>query len=278
MGCVSKNHYRVTQGKIMGQNLRKIGCSLFISAVAGASLLSAPAPVCAHDIWLTADKSGETRTAQVNFGDTDDRSQADVRRIVTLELIDANGHRDLRHPLKEASRLGRPVLETQSFKAPANALLAVSYDNGFWLKIPGDMKETNVVSLMVPNGVSRHWTVKYSKILLGPGSFSGRVHSRLELSALEDPFTVPAGSNLHVKLELDGKPVAGARVAYGDGIQPIPDAKMPSVKTGTDGVAQIPLARRGSYLLTTDPEVAPMHPALAEKDHVFASLTFDLSP
>ncbi len=110
---------------------------------------------------------------------------------MSLELIDADGHRhDLRHPLREGSRLGHPVLQTQPFAASSGSVLAVSYDNGFWLKIPGDAKETNTATLMVPRGTASHWTVKYSKALLGPGSFNHRVHSRLELSALADPFTL----------------------------------------------------------------------------------------
>ena len=246
-------------------------------AVGVGCLMGLAATVGAHDIWLTTEQAGEARKAQVNFGDTDDRSLPDHARIVSLELVGSGGKQDLRHPLTETARLGKPVLETQSFKSAAGAVLAVSYDNGFWLKIPGDKKETNTAVLMVPNGEAAHWTVKYSKILLGPGSFSTRVHSRLELSALEDPFSAAAGGTLPVKLELDGKPLAGARVAYGDGIQPIPDAQMPAVKTGADGIARIPLTRKGPYLLTTDPEVAPQYPALAKRDHLFASLTFDLT-
>ncbi|MBS0419902.1 MAG: DUF4198 domain-containing protein [Proteobacteria bacterium] len=242
-----------------------------------ALLLLGSCEVFAHDLWLTSDGAGGRLKAQINFGDTDDRQMPDIDKVVSFDLVSAGGRQDLRKDLKETQRLGKPVLETQSFPSTAGGVLSVAYDNGFWLKAPHDSNETNTSTLLVPDGTARHWTVKYGKTLLGPGSFENRVHCRLELVALQDPFKLAAGQKLTVRLELDGKPLAGAKLGYGDGVEPIPDAKMPTVTTGKDGTAAIPISRKGPYVITADPEVPARYKPLAEFDHLYASLAFDLS-
>lgn len=254
-----------------------LGRSARAAAVCGLLLWTAGSAAFAHDIWLTAGGTNERELAQVNFGDTDNRQMPDEERIISLRIISPGGETDLRTGLSAAKRLDQPVLVTRPFHAPAGSVLAVSYDNGFWVKIPGDSKQTNTSTLMVPKGTESHWTVKYGKTLLGPGSWRRVLHTRLELIALKDPFKLPAGGRLPVRLELDGRPLAGAKVVFGDGIQPIPDDRMPAMTTGSDGIVEIPLRRRGPYLITTDPEVPPAFPALARHDHLYASLAFDLS-
>lgn len=201
----------------------------------------------------------------------------DVERMVSLEIVTPRDRSDLRTGLSASTRFGQPVLATRPFRAPAGSVLAVSYDSGFWVRIPGDSRDTNTSTLMVPNGTEGHWTVKYGKTLLGPGSWRRVLHTRLEFIALKDPFKLPAGAKLPVRLELNGRPLAGARVAFGNGIQPIPDDRMPAMITGRDGIVKIPLLLRGPYLVTADPEVPPANAALARHDHLYASLAFDLS-
>lgn len=244
---------------------------------AGLILMLGCCTAFAHDLWLTSDGTGDHVRAQINFGDTDDRQMPDMDKVVSFDLVSAGGRKDLRKALKEIQRLGKPVLETQDFSSAAGGVLSATYDNGFWLKAPNDANETNTSTLLVPNGTARHWTVKYGKVLLGPGAFENRVNCRLEIVALQDPFKLPQGQKLTVRLELDGKPLAGAKLAYGDGIEPIPDAKMPSVTTGKDGTAVIPVSRKGPYVITADPEVPTRYKPLAEFDHLYASLSFDLS-
>jgi len=47
------------------------------------------------------------------------------------------------------------------------------------------------------------------------------------------------------------------------------------VKTGADGVAQIPVGKSGPVLLTTDVMTQPAHAALATADHLYASLAYN---
>src|SRR5437879_13594617 len=74
----------------------------------GAIGTLAAASAGAHDVWLTADKSGDQLSAQINNGDTDKRDIPDRNRVVTLDLIDSGGTLDLRGPLAPGQRPGQP--------------------------------------------------------------------------------------------------------------------------------------------------------------------------
>lgn len=250
---------------------RKVG----LVALLGAPLLSLPAQ--GHDIWVTAEKKGDQRIAIVHFGDPDKRELAELKKIVTIDLVTAGKATDLRKALAVADRKGAPVYETAAFTATAGGVVTVSYDNGFWLTRPNDQKETNTSLLMEPKGLDPHWTVKYGKMLLGPGSSEQVVQARGELIALKDPFKLKVGEKLPVKLVIDGKPIAGTRIRYSDGIEALAAEKIPFAKTDKDGVAEIPLERKGPYMIATDPTVPPSHAALSTGDHVYVALSFDLN-
>lgn len=245
---------------------------LFVAAAA----LALATRVQAHEIWLTVDHKGARSTAQVNFGDTDDRELPDPARIVAFSLVTPTRSAALQHPLSRTQRLGSPVLETSFFDTPQSGLLDLTYDNGFWLTTP-DRYEINSSRLLVPKGSAPHWTVKYAKMLLGPGAFDRVLHQRLEIVPLADPFALAPSAKLPVRLEYEGKPVSNVAVSYGDGVTPISDDKLPKVRTNAAGLAEIPYSRAGAYLLTVDYTAAPTHPALSESDHLYASLSFDTS-
>lgn len=239
-----------------------------------AILLSSAA--CAHNIWLTKGKGAEGRVVQVDFGDLSAREMPDVKKLATLDLITPSGKTDLRSPQLTASKaFGHPILMTKPFSAPSDSVVTASYDNGFWVAAPGDKQERNVSALLIPNGTGKHWTIKYAKLLLGPGSYTKILGVRLELVAMKDPFTNP-GSTLPVKLLLNGRPYSGADIAYTDGLEPLSEKDQPIVKTGPDGVAQVPF-HTGLELLTTDLNADPLDSMLSEKDHIYASLTFQTS-
>lgn len=118
---------------------------------------------------------------------------------------------------------------------------------------------------------------KYGKTLLGPRSYTVRANTPVELIPLSDPYKVPVGKTLAVKLERKGHPLAGVKVVYGDGLEPIPEDRMPFVTTDREGVAYIPITRKGAHLITTHHVGPPTYPALADNDDVFVSLAFDAS-
>jgi uncharacterized GH25 family protein len=250
--------------------------SWLIGSCAAAMLTSTPA--LAHDIWATVEKAGDNARAQIGYGDRDDRSLADNEKFVTLAAIGPAGTTDLRRPLKVTDRLGHSVLETRAFALAPGSIISIVYDNGFWVDVPGDTGSTNTTTLLVPQGTKPHWTVKYSKMLYGRGAFSRVHHDRLEIVPLKDPYTLTAGEKLPVRVELNGKPMPKIDVQYGDGISPIADAKTPVTPTGPDGVAMVPMERPGgAYLLVIDLNAPATDKRFADVDHLFASLSFDLT-
>lgn len=245
------------------------------------STICARAP--AHDIWMTTAGAGADMRASIFYGDLVKPDFADKSRIVSLDLLDGTTRHDLRDDLVKDGDHGRPMLVTRRFTAPRDGVLAAVYDNGFWMKQPGDTRETNATILILPAlmrpdvTVEHWWTTKSGKHLLGAGAFRHKSGSRLELVPLADPFATPAGGTMRIRLELEGKPVPGAKIAYTDGLAPIPDKSQPTVPTDADGVASVPLARTGPYLLTADINAPARHPALAQHDHLYTSLSFDTS-
>lgn len=232
----------------------------------------------AHDIWLTVNKQGDNATVDVNYGDVDKREMPDLRKIVSLELVGPEQTLNLRRPLEPNNASGKPALHTKSFAVPAGALLAVTYDNGFWIVNPDDKIESNSTKLLVASDKGSWWVPKFGKALLSPGAFTKLQHTPLEVVPVKDPYTLKVGDKLPVRIEHNGKPLADTDVKYCDGLQPIPDKQLPRVKTGSDGIAEIPLTRRGPYLLTAEYEGPGTRPDLADKDDMYASLTFDLTP
>jgi len=118
--------------------------------------------------------------------------------------------------------------------------------------------------------------VKFSKTLLGPGAYKTIVGHELELVPTEDPFALSAGQPLHVRVLFHGTPVANVDVELGDGLAPTKEEDIPRYKTNSEGVAQIPVDRRGPYLLTVDYRIPGRDPALAATDYFDAALAFAL--
>src|SRR5437879_12184704 len=79
----------------------------------------AAASAGAHDVWLTADKSGDQLSAQINNGDADKRDIRARHRVVTLALIDSGGTLALPGPPKPRRRRGRPGLRPEAIPISA---------------------------------------------------------------------------------------------------------------------------------------------------------------
>ncbi|HTI66929.1 MAG TPA: DUF4198 domain-containing protein [Caulobacteraceae bacterium] len=245
-------------------------------ALAGAfACLAAPSAALAHDVWVVARQQDGGTVALIRYADPAKLELAERGKVVSLEVISPGGKINLKRPLAPAK--SGPALESKPFTAPQASILSVVYDNGFWTESAEDGVETNTSKLLTPNHKQSWWAPKFGKTLLGPGSYAVRTHSMLELVPLSDPYATPVGKTLAVRLEGDGKPVAGVKVVYGDGVEAIPEAAMPSVTTDKDGVAQIPVTRRGAYLLAVHRVGPPSQPALADADDVYVTLAFDTS-
>ncbi|HTK36501.1 MAG TPA: DUF4198 domain-containing protein [Caulobacteraceae bacterium] len=236
-----------------------------------------PKDAGAHDIWVVPVKQDNLMVAHVRYADPARLELADFRKIVSLELITPAGRTNLKRPLTQTTGAS-PALVSKPFAPPPPAsVLAVTFDNGFWSVDPSDSVEPNTSKLLIPNPKESWWVPKFGKTLLGPGAYQVRTQALLELVPLADPYTLGPGQTLQVRVELRGKPVTGVEVTYTDGIAAIPEKDRPHAVTNAEGVAAIPMVRKGAYLLTTQYITAPTVPQLADKDELYATLAFDTS-
>lgn len=243
---------------------------------AAVAALAVGGPAFAHDVWVVTRQQGAETVAMIRYADPGKLELADRGKIVNLEVISAAGRINLKRPLT-ATTSGPPALESKPFIAPAGSILSVTYDNGFYVVSPDDGVETNTNKMLVPNPKESWWVPKFGKTLLGPGAYAVRSHTLMELIPLNDPYSVAVGGTLALRVELKGRALAGVKVVYGDGVTATPEAEMPSVLTDKDGVAQVPITRKGTYLIMAEYEGPPSQPALADKDDTYATLAFDTS-
>ena len=240
-----------------------------------ATLCIAP-QLRAHDLWLTTDDSGTQLTAALNFGESNRRDPLTVQRIFNVDVIDDKGITSLRggtfteHPVGDG-----PVLVTGSFPKPGTAaLLAASYDSGYWVTTAQGMR--NVSKRLYPQASASRWAVKFAKTLLGPGAYKRVLGQEMELTALEDPFSLSPGQTLQVRVQLKGKPITDAKVRILDGVTVMDPKEVASTPTNAEGIAAVKLNRRGLYVLAVEYDVSGANPELADKDEYNSTLVFEL--
>lgn len=238
--------------------------------------LVATSSAYAHDLWLTTTGVGQLM-AVVNFGETDRRDLPTLQRIFDVELIDGANVISLRNgKFVEQQVANGPVLVSQAFAKPGyGALLAASYDSGYWVTTPQGTR--NVSKRLYPRASSSRWAVKFAKTLLGPGAYKINLGQEMELTALEDPFSLAPKQILHVRLQLKGMPVPGAKLRILDGVTVMDPKQAESVPTDGDGIAAVTLSRRGLYVLAVEYDAPGTHPDLADKDEYNSTLVFDLN-
>lgn len=125
----------------------------------------------------------------------------------------------------------------------------------------------------------------FAKTLLQVGvpkadQFTEPVGDALEIVPMANPYTVQAGpgATLAVKVLYRGAPVAGASVFARHGGHAPRSAFPVETRTNGDGVAEVPVAHAGVWLLKLDHSVAPRDEFVDQCDEEVyeASLTFEL--
>ena len=228
----------------------------------------------AHDLWIVATNEGPLLRAEMNFGDPGKRDPLILQRLLDLNLITATGTVLMREGSLEPRQIGeRPVLLSEPFMAPsAPAVLTARYDNGYWVKTPGGMRNTS--KRLYPAATESLWSAKMAKTLIGPGAYRIVVGHDLELMALDDTFTLKAGQALRVSVLLHGMPLTNAEVRVEDGTTLMADKDVPVYHSGADGIANVPIERRGSYVLAVEYRTEGRDPQLAASDQYNATLAF----
>src|SRR5271170_1913881 len=244
-------------------------------AVGGVAILAAGfAP--ARDLWLVVAGDAPAFRAEVNFGESDHRELPLVQRLLDLNLVTETGTVPLREGNLEVQPNGeRPTLLSDRFTLPGGAaVLTARYDDGYWVKTPGGYR--NVSKRLYPAATDSRWTVHFAKTLLGPGANKLLIGHEFELMALDDPFALKPGQALRVQVLLRGMPVADAEVRSEDGVRLVPAQELRSYRTSADGIATVPIDRRGPFVLGVVFETEGLNPELAAKDQYTATLAFAL--
>jgi len=93
---------------------------------------------------------------------------------------------------------------------------------------------------------------KHVKTLIQVGNQRSNHYSTVmgypaEIVPVENPYDVPAGATLRVRTLVDGKPVANQYVLYGGLTASSGVIEQKSTRSGTDGIASIPLSQAGTW-------------------------------
>jgi uncharacterized GH25 family protein len=224
---------------------------------------------------LTLTGDAANRRVVVNYGHPDDRPPPLADKILSLVAIKSTGTQSLLKELAPAQEHGTFVVESTKFADDGHVLLAASYDNGYWVKLPSGLYR-NVTRRFAPDAVEALWSSKFAKTITGAGSpWQTVVGQEIEIVPLADPVGVKPGDSLRVRVLFHGKPLSGGEVERGDGTTVVAEKDIPRFMTDADGVATIPIVKSGSHLLVIDYRVTPSAtPDQANEDLYTATLWF----
>ncbi|MGO9867585.1 MAG: DUF4198 domain-containing protein, partial [Rhodomicrobium sp.] len=211
----------------------------------------------------------------VNYGHPHDRPPALADKIVEFAAFTGQERLPLTEGLTHVQSSKAIVVVSRGFNDQGHSLVAVNYENGFWVKTPSGHYR-NATRRSVPDALDSIWSVKFAKAVTGPGAPWGTVMgTELEIVPLGDPAAAKSGDSLAVRVLFEGSPLAGIAVERADGLTPIKEEDIPRFTTDKDGAATIPIAGAGPQVLAVDYKVVPSKtPALAEADLYNATLSF----
>jgi len=241
----------------------------------GMSVAGLAPPLAAHDLWLTSAPHGNQLVATLFFGETNRRDLPVVQRLAYVDVIEDGRTQSLRNGTFTEQKPDNSLLTPQFDRPASNAVLAASYDNGYWLNTPDGSR--NVSRRLIPQGTNTRWVAKFAKTLMGPGAYTRVLGQELELVALEDPFALAAGKTLRVRVQLRGKPVTDAKVRILDGVTVMDPKDATFVPTDGTGIAAVPMNRRGLYVLAVEYVTPAVSPGLADRDEFNSTLSFTLN-
>lgn len=245
-------------------------------AFAVAGLFAGSASVAsAHDVWISTLRDGRSARAVVNYGHPGDRPPAFIDKIVDLSIATAAGQKSLRDGIASKTVSGSVVAVTSAFRSSEPALISARYDNGYWIKTAqGDYR--NATKRLITNGSDSIWSVKFAKAITAPGApWQAVLGHELEIVPLGDPGVMGRGKILEVRVLFRGQPLKGAMVERGDGTTKMAEADIPKFAADDNGIARIPVVRRGPMLLAVDHRSTPSAvPDQADTDLYNATLWF----
>jgi nickel transport protein len=193
--------------------------------------LLASAPVHAHDLWV--ERSSEGLTVYYGHGHSHHEGAELIdygpEMIVRADCFDGDGNK----------REARASTETPVRISGGCSAVFVLTSTGYWSKTPLGTKNVSKKEAQSP---IRSWlsfeSVKridgWSDALARPLTMD------LEITPLDNPFTLEPGAKIHLLVTFEGKPVEGATVTYDDDPRGI---------TGRDGRANVKLRHAGFQVI-----------------------------
>ena len=228
-----------------------------------------------HDIWITTIGTAAARRAAVNYGHPYDRPPTVADKIVDFLAITPESKTSLLDGISATQAGGASVIVSRPFADDGHTLLAVRYDNGYWVKI-ADKLFRNASKRFVPDAVDSLWSAKFAKAMTGEGApWNTVLGHELEIIPLDDPAALRPGKSLRLRLLFRGSPLASAEIERGDGLTAMKEEDIPRFTTDRDGIAVIPIEKPGPVLLAVDHRVVPSAtPEIAAADLFNATLWF----
>ena len=180
---------------------RSQALSVTLAALLGAVAAALPTAAAAHDAWIDLGPDGPA----IQFGHVGEPETVDAAKIRQIRAVDAAGQSlsVVQVPAERAVGLtidGKP------------ALLALSYDNGYWSRPPGASASINKPRNEVPGAEGGARVLKYGKTIVQWSAVVTRpVGQTLEIVPLVEREPA-AGEQIAVRVLWQGQPLAGARV------------------------------------------------------------------
>jgi len=238
----------------------------------------------AHEVWITTTQDGEGRlSVQVHHGHPGDRKTPDADKVLELNAVDTDQKTISLLPGMTNTMLdGMPVLLTRPISQGGGrgiVLLTARYDNGYWVKTSFGYRNTS--KRQVADAEDSLYSMKFTKALVqmssdASGLYRLVVGHRLEMVPLNNPFLLKPGESLSIQVYFDGKALPGSEIECGDGITPIKEQDIPRYRTDQQGIAVIPITRRGPQLFVVDHVESSIHPDLAIRELYNSTLSFVL--
>jgi uncharacterized GH25 family protein len=232
--------------------------------VATTIVLTGATAAGAHGFWFA--ERGRQYAMVFGVGADDLDMVKRMPKVTSFAAYDADG--------KEVPSKLTPTGPIVLVDVSANpAFLAATMDYGMWSKTKeGEWFEKGKDE--VPGAIVSEKNYKYGVNIRGKLTKQVPLLPKQRLQIVPVAATLPEkmGQPIKLKVYLDGKPAAGARV-MSDWVND-PDAK--GVKTGKDGIATIKVRNQGLNVIVAIVETKPEDPAKTNVVEHLASLSFVL--
>ena len=279
----------------MASTFRPYRISLFLSVPTIESVLVATAiglsraPVFAHDLWIEptifSPDAGQIVGVRlrVGVGFLGDSLPRDPGLLNQFVFVDAAGRKPVvGRPGDDPAgflRVAMPGLVVIGYRSNPSAVELAAEKFNQYLKEEGLDAVAALRARRIETGASaRELFSRCAKSLVLSGSPSEAQSDRLlgftlELVAERNPYAIPAGQDLPLRLTYQNRPLAGALVVAMNRLNP---AEKLAARTDNDGRVRFRLRPGGMWLVKAVHMVQAPAGANAEWESFWASLTFEL--